>query len=140
VPFFWARSTTLVPGLLNWDWGWDSSGYFDSNDPSSSPSSAQSNGDDQQSQPNYSNEQQGEYVPPPPPSEPLARAAVTLVFKNGRSQQVRNYAIKGSTLYVLDDAASGRTPEISLSSIDAAATRKANQALGVDFNLPVSAN
>ena len=81
-------------------------------------------------------------VPPPPPgpSEPLTQAAITLIFKDGHSQQVRNYALTKTTLYVLDDAASGRRPEIPLDKIDVAATEETNREAGVDFVIPTAAN
>ena len=77
-------------------------------------------------------------VPPPPPGvpEPLPQAAITLVFKDGHSQQVHNYAVTKTTLYVLDDAASGRRPEIPLDTIDVAATVRTNQESGLDFSVP----
>jgi hypothetical protein len=135
-PYFYASSPYLVPGYLN--------SYGDYPDPSASDEYVQGEGSTQQGQSDYSNQQeQEEYVPPPPPAEPsapLAKAAVTLIFKDGHSQQVRNYAMTASTLYVLDDAASGRSREISLINIDVAATEKANRDSGVDFSFPSGAN
>ena len=82
----------------------------------------------------------GPQAPPPGPVEPLPQAPVTLVFKDGHSLQVRNYAVTKTTLYVLDDAASGRRPEISLDQIDVSATERANRAAGVDFDVPAGIN
>ena len=83
---------------------------------------------------------QAQDVPPPGPSEPLTQAAITLIFKDGHSQQVHNYALTKTTLYVLDDAASGRRPEIPLDKIDVAATEETNREAGVDFIIPTAAN
>jgi hypothetical protein len=46
-----------------------------------------------------------------------------------------NYAIVGDTLF---DFVGGRTKKILLSDLDLPATRKANDDIGVDFQLPVS--
>jgi len=143
VPYFYARSTYLVPGLLNSYWDNPDSSY--SGDQSaSSPAQGQveGNGDYEPESAPYEPQQQAQDVPPPPPgpAEPLPQAAVTLVFKDGHSLQVRNYAVTKTTLYVLDDAASGRRPEISLDQIDVSATERANRAAGVDFDVPVGAN
>lgn len=149
VPYFYANSTYLVPGLLNswWDYPYDDFGIEDEssysntqNNYAQGPPSDYSNENEQEQQPANN----GENVPPPPPpaapQEPLKLAAVTLVFKDGHTQQVSNYALTSTTLYVLDDASSGRRPEIPLESIDVAATQRANHQAGVDFTLPGPAN
>jgi hypothetical protein len=41
-------------------------------------------------------------------------------------------------IYVLDDAAAGRTLEIPLNTIDLQATEETNRQAGVDFSIPVS--
>jgi len=75
------------------------------------------------------------YVSPQAP-EPLApEEAVTLVFKDGRpSQQIHNYMLTRTTLFVLD----GHRIEIPVDQLDLAATAKANRDAGVDFQLPGS--
>lgn len=75
--------------------------------------------------------------PPPEPAAPQTAPAlqdsVTLIFKDGRPQeQIRNYMMTGNTLYVLDQ----KRREIPLKDLDLAATARANQDAGVDFNLP----
>jgi hypothetical protein len=76
-------------------------------------------------------------VPPPPTlSEPLPLAALTLIFKDGHSQQIQNYAMTRTTLYVLDGAAAGRSLEIPLSAIDLQATEATNLETGVNFSIP----
>jgi hypothetical protein len=144
VPYFYANSTYLVPGLLNSTWDYQDGFNVNDESASTAQSQDQNNGSyDQESQPDYGDqEQRAAYqtqdVPPPPPGsvEPLPQAAVTLVFKDGHSQQVRNYAVTRTTLYVLDDAASGRRPEIPLNQIDVSATEKTNREAGMDFSVP----
>jgi hypothetical protein len=145
VPYFYARSTYLVPGLLN-DY-WDYQDNWSTNDQPAAYSNAtqDSNQEQAENDSNYNPEpapqyqpQQVQDVPPPPPApaEPLPQAAITLVFKDGHSQQIHNYAMTKTTLYVLDDAASGRRPEIALDRIDLSATKRANREAGVDFAVP----
>jgi len=58
-----------------------------------------------------------------------------LVFRNGKQQEVTNYAIMGDSLYVFDQA----RKKIALADLDIPATVKANDDRGVEFNLPPSA-
>ena len=152
-PYFYPNSTYFVPGLLNSYFGYpggysayDGAPYLDQ----------QPNQDNNYSQPDptpyYVSADQGQSpvqpvyrpqdaLPPPPvpaPSEPSPRAALTLIFKDGHSQQVHNYALTRTELYVLDDVASGRTPEIALNTIDLQATEETNRRAGVAFSVPVS--
>ena len=148
-PYFYARSTYLVPGLLNsylgYPYGYDMQDDY-AGDQSAQASQSGDNGNyEPETAPNDSEQAPGgtyqaqQDVPPPPPGvpEPVPQAAITLVFKDGHSQQVRNYAVTKTTLYVLDDAASGRRPEIPLDTIDVAATERTNQESGLDFSVPV---
>jgi hypothetical protein len=147
-PYYYARSTYLVPGLLNSYWD-DGNGYYgyDDDPPAVAGGAVQPNGQGndmyaQEPAPEYAPQQQAPYqaqdVPPPPPGpvEPTPLAVTTLVFKDGHSQQVHNYAMTQTTLYVLDDVASGRRVEIPLEKIDLPATQRANQDAGIDFNVP----
>jgi hypothetical protein len=149
VPYFYARSTYLVPGLLNSYWDYPDSSYSDDQSNSYAPQEQveSNNGYEPESAPNepqrmpYGSEQMQDVPPPPPgPVEPAPQAAITLIFKDGHSQQVHNYAVTKTTLYVLDDAASGRRPQIPIDQIDVAATVRANQASGVDFAVPSATN
>jgi hypothetical protein len=68
-----------------------------------------------------------------PLPEPAPEDAVTLVFKDGRpSEQIHNYMLTRSTLYVQD----GRPRQIAVADLDLAATEKANRDAGVDFQVP----
>ena len=90
----------------------------------------------------YADVQPGEPYPPmaeeteqpaaaePPPPEP---DAVTLIFKDGRPpQQVRNYALTRTTLYVIG----AHHRDSPVADLDLDATEKANREAGVDFQLP----
>jgi hypothetical protein len=76
----------------------------------------------------------------PTPSEPeepvTAQPSTVLIFKDGHQSDVVNYAIVGDTLF---DFGAGRTHKILLADLDLAATRKANDDHGVDFQIPASA-
>jgi hypothetical protein len=76
----------------------------------------------------------------PTPSEPeepvTAQPSTVLIFKDGHQSDVVNYAIVGNTLF---DFGAGRTHKILLADLDLAATRKANDDHGVDFQIPASA-
>jgi len=66
----------------------------------------------------------------PTPSE---TDAVTLIFKDGRPpQQVRNYALTRTTLYVIG----AHHRDIPVADLDLAATEKVNREAGVAFQLP----
>lgn len=70
--------------------------------------------------------------PSPPPS---AEDAITIVFNDGRpSEQIHNYALTRSTLFVLDQ----HHQDIPVEEIDLAATEKANRDAGVNFQLPIA--
>jgi hypothetical protein len=68
------------------------------------------------------------------PQKPLADQPDTvLVFRDGHSIDVRNYAIVGDTLYDLSD---GSRRKIALADLDLGATQKQNDDRGLDFRLP----
>jgi hypothetical protein len=74
---------------------------------------------------------------PSEPEEPVsAQPSTVLIFKDGHQSDVINYAIVGDTLFDFD---AGRTHKILLADLDLAATRKANDDHGVDFQIPASA-
>ena len=56
-----------------------------------------------------------------------------LVFRDKHTEQVKNYAIVGQTLWVLSGQ---RARKIPLTELDIPATKKANDDRGVDFQLP----
>lgn len=67
----------------------------------------------------------------------VAQPSTVLVFKDGHTSDVLNYAIVGDTLF---DFGLGRTHKIPLADLDLPATRKANDDRGVEFKVPASAN
>lgn len=145
-------------GLMPWDYGYlDNNGYApEDNGPESAPHGAES------APPQYEEARrppyaapQTDYAPPPPraalqatpaasapaassaaPTTLAGEPALTLVFRDGHRQSVRNYALTGTSLIVLDDAASGRQQRIPLADLDLAATKQAAAEAGLDFNPP----
>jgi hypothetical protein len=66
---------------------------------------------------------------------PQNEDAVTLVFRDGRpSEQIHNYALTRTTLYVLDE----HHRDIPVDELDLEATAKVNRDAGVDFQLPIA--
>lgn len=63
------------------------------------------------------------------PGEPTV-----IVFRNGKHEEVTNYAIMGETLYVFDQ---GRK-KIALADLDIPATVKANDDRGMEFRVPAT--
>ena len=60
--------------------------------------------------------------------------ATALVFRDQHVEEVRNYAIAGGTLWVLNDHQAGK--KIPVAQLDLGATVKMNDDRGVDFQLP----
>ena len=60
--------------------------------------------------------------------------ATVLVFRDQHKQEIANYAVSGGTLWVLSDHLA--TKKIPLSELDLAATTKANDERGVEFQFP----
>jgi hypothetical protein len=148
-PYYYSQGVYAVPGWLNYGYYGGGSGYSD--DYSDEPQGAADAGSQQAAAQGYdpNNGEQEPYPPQPyPPARPAYQAAavsepasdqpeVTLLFKDGRTpQQVTNYAVTQTTLYVLDGA---RRREIPLDQIDLPQTEKTNRAAGVDFEVPVAA-
>jgi hypothetical protein len=69
-------------------------------------------------------------VDPDPPLPPTV-----LVFKDGRTVEVGNYAIQGATLF---DLTPGHRRKIAIAELDLEATRRQNDERGVTFQLPQS--
>lgn len=134
-------------GYYPYDFGYDDFGDDDSANYGAQDYEAQPA---EQEQPTYSEEYQpsadteqpvfrdnyeaaGEMPPPPPPQVPENEDATTIVFKDGRpSEQIHNYALTRTTLYVLDP----QRRDIPLAQLDLAATEKANRGLGIEFQIP----
>ena len=69
----------------------------------------------------------------PPPEPVVAQPTTLLIFRDGHQTELQNYAIVGDTLF---DLADNRSHKIQLADLDLPATRKANDARGVDFQVP----
>jgi len=65
--------------------------------------------------------------------QPGLEPATALVFRDQHVEEVRNYAIAGGTLWVLNEQAGKK---ISLTDLDLIATAKVNDVRGVDFQVP----
>jgi len=76
---------------------------------------------------------QARQVPPQP--SPLAEEnpSTILVFRDGHRSEIRNYAIVGKTLWVFTEQ---RARKVSISDLDAEATKKVNGGHGVEFRFP----
>jgi hypothetical protein len=70
--------------------------------------------------------------PPRPPAETELQPT-EFVFRDRHTEEVKNYAIVGESLWVLS---SGKARRIPLSELDVAATKKVNEDRGVDFKTP----
>jgi hypothetical protein len=72
-----------------------------------------------------------------PPSNESSRLepagpSMVLVFRDGHTQEVENYAIAGSKLIVVGE----KTESIAMGELDLDATAKANRERGLDFKMP----
>jgi hypothetical protein len=68
-----------------------------------------------------------------PPDKPEPMPQTVLVFRDGHTVEVSNYAIVGDTLF---DLTPGQYQRISLAQLDLPATQRQNDDRGVDFSLP----
>lgn len=144
-PYYYSSGVYLVPGFLNYGYGY---GYLDDSYSSDQQQAAPAAPDvyAQAPGPDYGYDQAYGQAPPRPPYEPQAAATaaevpdqpqITLLFKDGRApQQVQNYAVTRTTLYVLDGA---KRREIPLDEIDLPQTEKTNRDAGLDFEIPAGA-
>lgn len=138
---YYSRGVYLVPG-------WPGSGFYDSGyapDYSDQPQPAASPEPyvQPQSAPGPTDQDYAQLParpaypgPAAPSSEAQEQPQVTLVFKDGRPEQVvQNYAVTRTTLYVLDGS---RRREIPLADLNLSQTEKMNREAGVDFAVPAA--
>ncbi len=71
---------------------------------------------------------QAQVAPAPEP-----RASTVLVYRDGHTREITNYAIVGQTLWVLSEQ---RAQKVALAELDVPATVKKNDERGVEFALP----
>ncbi|HUK74097.1 MAG TPA: hypothetical protein VLV47_01335 [Candidatus Bathyarchaeia archaeon] len=69
------------------------------------------------------------------PQEPLIHADTVLVYRDGHTETVGNYAIAGNTLWIFNQSSAKKVP---LSDLNLPATKSDNEQHGVDFVLPNS--
>ena len=144
-PYTYANSWELLP----WDLGYpDFTGYNDGYGDSDSASDPEQAAQPPQQPP-------ADYAAPPDegyrpdyspynyPSAPAVASAsvapepqLTLIFKDGHQQTIRNYVLTQNKVIVLDEAASGREQQVPLAALDLPATEQAAQAAGLDFSPP----
>jgi hypothetical protein len=76
-------------------------------------------------------------LPQPQPSQQQAQTvlplATTLIFQDGKTELIQNYAIVGKTLWVFNER---RARKIPVSELNIPATRKVNEDHGVEFSVP----
>jgi hypothetical protein len=143
-PYYYSHGVYLVPGFLNYpfyDLGYPDDSYYGDQQQSPPPSDAYA----QAPPPEQGNEQAYAESPARTPYQPQAAPSpdlpeqpeVTLLFKDGRPpQQVQNYAVTRTTLYVFDGS---RRRDIPLDQLDLPQTEKTNRDAGVDFEVPSGA-
>uniref|UniRef100_A0A372IU69 Uncharacterized protein n=2 Tax=Paracidobacterium acidisoli TaxID=2303751 RepID=A0A372IU69_9BACT len=144
-------------GLVPWEVGYpDFMGYGDQEYDDSGSASAEAAPDQNGSaeapegysnQPYEESDARQDYAPPPEyaPQErlsqtsqpaPIAEPTLTVVFRDGHTQEIRNYALTPTTLIVLDEAAAGRQQRISLDQVDLQATEQSARQAGLEFRPP----
>ncbi len=67
------------------------------------------------------------------PQEPLMHSDTVLVYRDGHTETIGNYAIAGNTLWVFNQASAKKIP---LSELNLPATKRDNEDHGVDFVVP----
>lgn len=138
----WGTNNAFYPG---WDWYGDAGAYdptvaYDESNPEQPyapvyPSTVYlaPNGTVEYSQAPQSG---GPSNPPAPPAAPKMTEIhydTVLVYRDGHTETVENYAIVGKTVWVFTEA---RARKIPLSLLDVPATERDNQGRGSDFVVP----
>ena len=62
-------------------------------------------------------------------------ANTVLIYRDGRAEEVENYAIVGKTIWVFNEA---RAKKIPLADLDLPATKRDNEDRGIEFVVPDS--
>lgn len=137
-PYIYGRSWELLPwdlaypGLPEDENSNDNTEFQPMDQEQQSPS-----GDSERYRPEYT---AAPYRPQPDEAAASAQAPtrpeLELIFKDGHTQNIRNYVLTTSDVIVMDDAVSGRIPRIQLAELDLPATERAAQQKGLDFSPP----
>ncbi len=131
----------VVPGGTGWidpdslDYGdtAEPTGYDDSGAALDDAAGGDGGGPPEQAWPSIYRDHQSSNDQSHASSVPDSEEAVTLIFKDGRpSEQIHNYAMTSTTLYVLDSP----HRNIPLDQLNLSATTKLNDDAGVNFQLP----
>jgi hypothetical protein len=138
----WGTSLAFYPG---WDWYGDAGAYdpslaYDDSNPGQPyapvyPSTVYlaPNGTVEYSQ---NTQPSGPANPPAPPASPKMTEIhydTVLVYRDGHTETVENYAVVGKTVWVFTEL---RARKIPLSALDVPATQRDNQDRGNDFVVP----
>jgi hypothetical protein len=140
---FVIRSAPLYPvpgwfglgplGYYPYGFGYDDSGAFADDTAANYGTQDYAAQPTEPEQPVYREEYEPSVETPQQPQVPESENATTIVFKDGRpSEQIHNYALTRTTLYILDE----QRRDIPLDQLDLAATEKANHAAGIEFQVP----
>ncbi len=141
------RGGYVYPAYIGYGGFYGDAGYPDDSSYAEQPQAAPAYQDMNAQAPPPDSGYEGSYgqAPARPAYQPQAAAPAaipdqpetTLLFKDGRPpQQVQNYAVTSTTLYVLDGE---RRRAIPLDEIDLPQTQKTNRDAGLDFDIPVGA-
>lgn len=126
--------------VLPWDLGYG--GLDEDDDTSASQSAAQAQPEPEYESAMPENGGREDYAPAtyqPAPQAPITpEPQLMLIYKDGHTQQVRNYALTQDALVDLDEADAGRVTHIPLASLNLPATEQAAQQAGLDFTPPAS--
>jgi hypothetical protein len=68
-----------------------------------------------------------------PPPKPEPTSAATIVFRDGHTEEVENFAVVGQTLWIFTEQ---RARKVPMAQINTEATDQANQQRGIDLHLP----
>lgn len=143
-PWGWSYAYPWWYGGLGWygDYGWYDNNsyvqYYPNPDYQTDYSSQTNQLDQQQAEIDRLNDEVARLREEQQSSQPAARQhpgfePTELVFRDKRTEEIQNYAIVGQTLWVLT---ADRARKIPLSDLDIAATKKANEDRGVEFEIP----
>lgn len=121
-------------------WWWDSSSSYDDDQEREREIANQENALSLQEQNlrereewERNREERDSYARRPQAQPAKPDPATVLVFRDQHRQEISNYAIAGSTLWVLNEQVAKKIP---LADLDLEATAKANDERGIEFNVP----
>lgn len=139
VPFGYVNAWSVLPPDDDYDYDYDESTAAPASQPQAGVNPSAPPPDEYR--PPYESAEQNPY--PAQPSRPAVSSTVlsqepelTLVFRDGHRQSIRNFVLTPTTVIDLDQASTGRERRIPLAELDLAATEQSAQAAGLDFHPP----